>query len=177
MVRSSTSEVRAPRLRMAIITLFGAAAVVACADQAPTDVTLQLPIVAAYSHGADVGMEGKPFDLGLTQEITTTFTGDPDGVGTVLLTVNAGLRTVCWVTSVSNIALPSTGAHIHKAPAGVAGPIVLPLSAPDATGIASGCAEDVDRDLLRDILSNTAAYYVNVHSTEYRPGAIRSQLK
>ena len=77
----------------------------------------------------------------------------------------------------SRITLPTTGAHIHKAPVTDPGPIVIPLSAPDATGVSGGCAT-ADRALLVDILANPDDYYVNVHTLpDYGPGAVRGQLR
>jgi len=65
-------------------------------------------------------------------------------------------------------------AHIHSAPAGVNGPIVVPL-VPPTSGSSSDCAS-VDRDLVLAILQHPENYYVNVHTTEYPGGAIRGQL-
>jgi hypothetical protein len=115
----------------------------------------------------------------MTQEVTTTpvYSGDPDGTGTALITINRGLGTVCWETSVANITLPATASHIHKAEVGVRGPIVISLSPPGTTGHATGCASDIDRDLLRDILQNPASYYVNVHTSDYPASAIRAQMQ
>jgi len=144
----------------------------ACAAEAPTEMTVELPLFAASQVGA-----GRTFDLDMSQELTATVTGDPDGVGTASLTLNAGQGFVCWSISASNILLPATASHIHKAPFGVSGPIMLPLSPPDATGHSSGCTEGVDRDLIVALLSDPSAYYVNVHTAEFPPGAIRSQMR
>jgi hypothetical protein len=76
---------------------------------------------------------------------------------------------------VSNILLPATAAHIHQAPAGVAGPVVVPLPTPDASGMAKGCIT-VQRSLVEAILANPAGYYANVHTTDFPAGAIRGQL-
>ena len=172
--KSTRRSARTPFLASASV-LLGVVAAIACADELPTETTIAMPIVAQYSE--HTGTNGRSFDLGMSQEVTSTFTGDPDGVGTALITLNAGQRTICWSLTAANIALPATGAHIHYAPEGVAGPIAVPLTPPDAAGTASGCAQGVERDLIVDILSDPTAYYVNVHSTEFKPGAIRSQLR
>jgi hypothetical protein len=102
--------------------------------------------------------------------------GDPDGTGTVQIVGNVGrqtLTTLCYRLSVAGIGTP-TAAHIHQAPAGVAGPIVVPLD-PPIDGSSSGCVR-ADPDLVKDILTNPEKYYVNVHNAEFPAGALRGQL-
>jgi CHRD domain len=99
---------------------------------------------------------------------------DPDGTGFASITLNVGQAKVCWELSVSNIA-PATAAHIHAAPAGVNGPVVVPLS-PPTTGSSSGCKENVDPALIQAIIDHPEQYYVNVHNAEFPGGAVRGQL-
>jgi hypothetical protein len=124
--------------------------------------------------GADPG--GRPLSATLTGAAEAPGPGDPDGSGVATITVNPGQEEVCWEISAENITLPAIAAHIHEAPPGSPGPIVVPLSAPDASGSSSGCAA-VERELARDILKNPEDYYVNVHTTPgFEAGAIRGQL-
>lgn len=118
---------------------------------------------------------GRPFATTLTGAAEVPGPGDPDGSGTASLRLNPGQEEVCFELSVSNIALPATGAHIHVGTADVAGPVVVPLTAPDESGTSSGCVS-ADRDLILDIMQNPEGYYVNVHSTEFPAGAVRGQL-
>ena len=101
--------------------------------------------------------------------------GDPDGKGQATITINYGQGTLCWNIFVSRITLPASAAHIHEAPVGVNGPVVVPLSAPDASGSASGCSS-VSRDILKGILEDPEEYYVNVHNSDFPGGAMRGQL-
>ncbi len=101
--------------------------------------------------------------------------GDPDGTGTAAIRLNHGQGMVCFSLQVSNILLPAIGAHIHVGGPTVAGDIVVPLTAPDATGRSSGCVAAA-RALVKAILQNPAGYYVNVHTTDFPDGAIRGQL-
>ena len=101
--------------------------------------------------------------------------GDPNGSGLATLTVNPGQEEVCYGLSVEGITLPATGAHIHMGDAGENGPVVVPLTPPDASGVSSGCT-DVSRELALEIIRNPENYYVNVHTTDFPSGAIRGQL-
>jgi hypothetical protein len=98
---------------------------------------------------------------------------DPDGSGFAAITLNVGQRTVCWDLSVTDIA-PATAAHIHSAPAGVNGPVVVPLS-PPSSGSSAGCAS-ADPTLIQSIIDNPELYYVNVHNADFPGGAVRGQL-
>jgi hypothetical protein len=102
--------------------------------------------------------------------------GDPDGSGLATFIVDPARSQLCFAIVVQDIMLPATAAHIHVAPAGVAGPIVIPLAAPDANGSAAGCIGGIDQQLLRAIKGHPRQYYVNVHTTDFPAGAVRGQL-
>jgi hypothetical protein len=175
-IRSGRAIVPGRVLMASALAVVGLAAASSCDTATPTE-TVALPI-GAYNNVGQIPGNGRPFNLEMSQEVTATNPpGDPDGAGIALLTINAGQRTVCWSLTAWNIALPATASHVHKAPPGVAGPVVIGLSPPDGNGASTGCATDVDRDLLVDILTSPEAYYVNVHTTEHPPGAIRSQMR
>jgi hypothetical protein len=118
-----------------------------------------------------------------TQRFTTTLTGaaevpgpaDPDGSGMAIITINRGTGEICWSINVTGITLPAAAAHIHEAPAGVAGPVDVTLSPPDATGTSSGCTT-VSREHAKEIAKEPAEYYVNVHNSDFPAGALRGQL-
>ncbi|CAA9405706.1 MAG: hypothetical protein AVDCRST_MAG01-01-1289 [uncultured Rubrobacteraceae bacterium] len=99
--------------------------------------------------------------------------GDPDGSGTALISVNPSRERLCYELTAENIAT-ATAAHIHEAPAGTAGPVVVGL-APPADGSSSGCVA-ADKTLLKEIKKDPAGYYVNVHNAEFPAGALRGQL-
>jgi hypothetical protein len=137
---------------------------------------LQIMIVLALLALTSIAADGgRPFTTTLTGAAEVPGPGDPDGSGTAWLRLNPGQEEVCFELSVSNIALPATGAHIHVGTADVAGPVVVPLTAPDGSGTSSGCVS-ADQDLILDIMQNPEGYYVNVHSTEFPAGAVRGQL-
>jgi hypothetical protein len=135
-------------------------------------VMIILTVLALTGIAAD---GGRKFNVEMTGAAEAPGPGDPDGSGTASLRLNPGQGEVCFQLEVSDIALPANGAHIHRAPAGSPGPIVVPLTPPDASGSSSGCVS-ADRALIKDIIQNPEEYYVNVHNAEFQPGAVRGQL-
>ena len=161
---------------LAATVLLGSITLAACGsdDTSPLEVsTVRLAVVPGAHHG------GAPYATEMTTEVWHTprsYEGDTDGSGSALITVNRGQQEVCWHITVSGIDLPGTSAHIHKQAPGVQGPIVVPLSPPDASGESSGCTSGVDQDLLKELVQSPGSFYVNVHNASYPPGAVRGQL-
>jgi len=136
-----------------------------------TTLALALASMLVLAGGAMAG--GRPISVGLTGAAEAPGPGDPDGSGTVSLTFNPGTGEVCYDFSVTGVAA-LTAAHIHVAPPGSPGPVVIPLPPTTATG-GSGCVT-ADRDLIVAILRNPSAYYFNVHNADFPGGALRGQL-
>ncbi len=101
--------------------------------------------------------------------------GAANGLGAAFAVINADKGQLCFGIGAEGITLPAAAAHIHKADAGKAGPVVIPLAAPDANGIASGCVA-VDKTLASDVLKNPQGYYFNVHTSDFPNGALRGQI-
>jgi hypothetical protein len=137
-------------------------------------IVLTLLAVLALTNIAADG--GRKFTVNLTGAAEVPGPGDPDGAGTASLSLNPGQGEVCFEITVSNITLPATGAHIHVGGVTVAGPVVVGLTPPDASGSSSGCVS-ADRDLIIAIIQNPENYYVNVHTLPgFGAGAVRGQL-
>jgi CHRD domain len=132
-------------------------------------------VVALALAGVSLG-GGRPLHATLAGAAEVPGPRDPDGTGSARITLNQGQGKVCWQIEVSNLTLPAVAAHIHSAVAGVAGPIVVPLSPPDGTGKSSGCATGVSHSLIKAIRQHPSQYYVNVHTTDFPAGAARGQL-
>lgn len=128
-------------------------------------------LVAAPALGQD---GGRRLSIPLTGSEEVPGPGDPDGRGTATVRINPGQMSLCYTLTVSKISSP-TGAHIHEAPAGSAGPIVINLK-PPVGGQSEGCAA-VTRELALEIIRNPSDYYVNVHNAEFPKGAVRGQLR
>jgi hypothetical protein len=116
---------------------------------------------------------GRPISISLSGAAEAPGPADPDGSGTASFTFNPGLGEVCYDYTVTGVA-PLVAAHIHVAPAGSPGPVVIPLPPSSATG-GSGCVT-ADRDLIVAILQNPSGYYFNVHNADFPAGALRGQL-
>ena len=93
--------------------------------------------------------------------------GDANGWG--LADVWVDQTQVCWKITAKAVA-PITAAHIHAGPAGVAGPVIVPLDP-----FNEGCATAPARTT-RFIESHPGQFYVNLHNAEFPGGAIRGQL-
>ena len=132
---------------------------------------LALGSMVVLAGGAMAG--GRPMSVELTGAAEAPGPGDPDGSGTASFTFNAGTGEVCFDYSVTGVA-DLAAAHIHVAPAGSPGPVVIPMPPTSATG-GSGCVT-ADRDLIVAILKDPSAYYFNVHNADFQAGALRGQL-
>ena len=117
---------------------------------------------------------GRPLTTTLSGDAEVPGPGDPDGNGLARVTLNQGLREVCFDLEVFDIA-PAFAAHIHAGAADVAGPIVVTLG-PPTSGSSSGCVRDVDAGLIKDIRQSPSDFYINVHNADFPPGAVRGQL-
>ena len=98
---------------------------------------------------------------------------DPDGVGTARISTDDATNRICTHLEVRNIGAV-TAAHIHRGRAGVNGPPVVTLDAPDDND--SDDCDDIADALLDEIRRSPGDFYVNVHTAEHPDGAIRGQI-
>ncbi len=103
------------------------------------------------------------------QEIPPVTTS-ASGTGTISVAADKSVRGSVTITGVSPIA-----AHIHEAPAGKSGPIVIPLvkTADNVWSVAEGAKLT---DAQYESYKASGLYY-NVHSAAYKGGEIRGQIK
>ena len=95
--------------------------------------------------------------------------GDADGSGFAVVSING--TTLNYSVFAQGIGTP-TAAHIHTGVAGVAGEVLVPLSASTLTNGSTTISSEV----ASQINANPAGFYVNVHTAEFPNGAIRGQL-
>jgi hypothetical protein len=77
------------------------------------------------------------------------------------------------------LGLNPTLGHIHKAPTGHNGPVVVPLftqPVPATIFAISGTTTGLDTALVTDLKTHPAAFYANLHTTQFPGGAVRGQL-
>jgi hypothetical protein len=118
---------------------------------------------ATLTGAAEVNNEGVPNQ------------GDPDGGGAAKVRVKG--HEVCVAIEVERIGQP-TLAHIHNAPAGKNGPVVVDFTQFIKAGESTieGCVE-AERGVARDIRRNPGDFYINIHNEEFKAGAVRGQLQ
>ena len=134
---------------------------------------------SAMANGPYAENNGCKFTAALSGANEVPGPGAASGTGTSTVSIalpTGGSAQVCYQINVSSLTLPATAAHIHMGATGVAGPVVIPLTAPDASGMASGCVNGVDPTLIQSIFANPAGFYVNVHTSDFPNGAARGQL-
>jgi hypothetical protein len=111
--------------------------------------------------------------------------GDPNGRGTFGYV--AFDSQLCYFLTARKLSATPVAAHIHAAPRGVNGGIVIALMTPD-DGFSADCIQAVpdttpnSNDVLLQseldgIIANPAGFYANVHTGDFPAGAIRGQLK
>jgi hypothetical protein len=126
-----------------------------------------------HTKAAAAGIPSRTYRLALKGSAETP-AGAPKGTGKAVVTLRGKSLRVCWRFSSLHGFSHATAAHIHVGAAGTSGNVVVPLS----TGkkfLHSGCAPTT-ATLIKAIAANPHGYYVNIHSTKYPNGAVRSQL-
>ena len=144
-----------------------------------TSLVAGLALVVALAGVAVADDGGRPLSTTLTGAEEAPGPGDANATGQADLALNQGQNEVCFNISWADVDGTVFAGHIHVAPAGVPGPVVVTLFNGTFAGTdsVSGCAENVDAELIKAIRHDPSAYYVNVHSRPNFPGgAVRGQL-
>lgn len=113
--------------------------------------------------------------------------GDPEGIGIAKVTVKGATNTVCVGTKkVFGVLLPSTGHHVHMGNSATNGPIVVPLAQVTQKASKPGKPEKPGKSVkicgtstaanILSMINSPQLWYVNVHSSQFPGGAIRSQF-
>ena len=126
-----------------------------------------------------------PASPALAQDATLTVTGsgaqevpEPGEEGATVngqFTFDEAAGTITYTVSVAGNAEQAAAAHLHEAPAGEAGDVVVTL---DAAAVNAGteATATATPELVAEIMANPADYYLNVHSPSFPGGFARAQL-
>jgi len=159
-------------------------AVAACADQTPTSIASNANRTPSFSIGSDAAPP-IVFNVRLLAENEPNGASSSESKGHAQVMVLQD-GTIEFTFTVNNKSSETyTRAHIHKAAAGVNGPIHWDFleagnpvaSISDQPSQLRGVARARAAAVLADLLANPAGYYVNVHSTAFPGGAVRGQLE
>ena len=121
-----------------------------------------------------------------TFTVELTPSGDPDGSGSAVLTIDLRSGTVCYEITVTGIGEPTEpaagigNAHIHSFSQGGAiavdlGTEFVPVTGATDTYEAVDCVSAKRGDLVQ-VLLHPEDYYVNVHTTAFPAGAVQGTL-
>jgi len=132
-----------------------------------------------FPNGAIRSQLGGPVNYIFTAQMAGTNekpnAGDSDGTGLGNFILRPAKSQLCYTLAASAITLPATASHIHRGDATVAGPVIIPFTAPNAAGVAEDCVT-VDSGLLNEIIGNPGGFYANIHNTDFPGGAVRAPL-
>jgi CHRD domain-containing protein len=139
-----------------VLMLLGLVAT-ACKKQGTTTSTATPSATAAGSPTptSSPKASGVEYELDLTGAEEKPGPGDVDGTGKATITLDE--------------------ANIHEGAKGVAGGIVVTLSAPPDPFKTEGCVT-ADAAVITRIKTQPTNFYVNIHNTEFPNGAVRGQL-
>ena len=102
--------------------------------------------------------------------------GATNGSGVAQLETKIAKSKLCYLVEFEGIGT-ATAAHVHKAPKGEEGKIVIPLFEEQTESPAEDCVKVKKERILKKIVKSPADFYANVHTAEFPDGAIRGQLK
>jgi hypothetical protein len=147
------------------------AALPALAQDAAQDAAVQTAAVATAPPAAAAPSGPITLTASLGGNAEVGHDGDPDGRGLAKLTLT-GTR-LCYDVEYHRVA-PVIAAHVHAGAEGKDGAPVVTLKL-DPDEYIKGCTS-VAPDVAAALAASPKDYYVNVHTTELKDGAIRGQL-
>ncbi|MCB0664853.1 MAG: CHRD domain-containing protein [Saprospiraceae bacterium] len=118
-------------------------------------------------------LDGLTFDCKLSGENEVPAV-QSDALGLVNFTLDPTTGQINYEGFISSTGSIITGAHLHNAPAGSNGGVVINLSDSISNGLVSGTIANVSSTLRSAMLSG--GIYLNVHTTDNPDGEIRGQV-
>jgi hypothetical protein len=131
-----------------------------------------LALAFGSTGGVAAAQLGYAFDLTGAQEVPPVATA---ATGRALVVLDPATGSVRVSGSFSGLTTPVSAAHVHAAPAGVNGPILLALTVSGTTtGSFSGSGTLTSAQVIEMM---SGLHYVNVHSGMHPAGEIRGQVR
>ncbi len=115
------------------------------------------------------GAVGNQFSADLSWDNEVPPAVGTTATGSALFTLNAGQ--ICFDITTSGLTGPVLADHIHNAPAGSNGGVVVSLQ-----GLLNGCVA-ANQQIIDDIHQDPEDFYLNVHTAVNPGGEIRGQLE
>ena len=102
--------------------------------------------------------------------------GDPDGSAHGTLSIDSETGRIVWGLYYEGIGAP-TAMHIHRGAGGESGGVIVPLNVESklGDGALTGTVT-ADMAAVQEILAAPEAFYLNIHTGDFRGGALRAQL-
>ncbi len=104
---------------------------------------------------------------------------DPGEEGATIeadMTIDTETGSITYTVTVAGNSEEAAAAHIHEAPPGEAGDVVVPLD-PAAINAGEQATAEAEPAIAAAIAENPGNYYVNVHSESFPGGFARAQLE
>jgi hypothetical protein len=101
----------------------------------------------------------------------------PDTGASGFLSYKIEASQFCYTLEVRHLSTPVTVGHIHFGSRNAPGPVVIKLVVGSGTDWTVNTCVEASPTVLAGIAANPRAYYVNVHSEQFKAGEIRGQLK
>jgi hypothetical protein len=92
------------------------------------------------------------------------------------MTIDTETGAITYTVTVAGNSEEAAAAHIHQAPPGEAGDVVVPLD-PAAVNAGEQATAKADPAVAAEIAATPGDFYVNVHSASFQGGFARAQLE
>lgn len=140
-----------------------------------------LPLAIAIPVLASHADDGKSRALPLAATLRGAAETPPvesDANGNMVFYIDVQAHSICFDLTTGIAEGAVTGLHIHRAPAGTAGGVVVALQGADFSGPVwyQQCSTSLERRLLAEMVRHPVRFYVNLHTAAHPGGELRGQL-
>jgi len=117
--------------------------------------------------GAGIGLQAT---LDTAQEVPAPTGTSPNAGGTATFTFNGETKTLTYTVTLHDLTGTPVAAHLHQAPAGQSGGVVIPLDASKTTDTTAALTDAQMTALFGGLL------YINFHTVQNPAGEVRGQI-